>query len=695
MQPTVDSTLLRREKVEERSMFRIVKLPDTEKPSLVVEFGEVPIYREYRNVKEIGEKKNLKNLFIGGVLTICGIATIYIGDKTQKEGLTKADTTTAGNGGLTAIGGVLLTLGGIGYFINGVKRSWEPAYKHIHKQKVIQAVEEFKPITGKKIKAFTNFPHQEWNVITDPFGRVAIDISEIAKITSLTDLDSDIQITFQAQGYDNSAKTFNVSSIFFAELKSYYASIRPPKLITSLNFVDNNSFKPDKIIDGAEKAFLIATIKNNGEGKALDVKLQIDNTNPGISISKNIKIGNIDPGRKFEKRIPLIAAMNIADGKANIIIETKEKRGYDARPVKLIIPIRHLDKPQLAVTSYRLNDGKSGQANGDGDGIPENGETIELQTFVKNSGVGPSIGTKLQLVTINQGIKVIQRVIDLGDISPNQTKQGNIVFSIPRAFSAQQLEFQLEVKDKIGASEFRKNYAEAFSRRAPVLAYDYRLLDNRGVELQYVENGGSFALEITPKNNGTIDAKDVGVSVDAGSGIYFPEKQRSIANLTAGNLGVPMRFNFSVPRSFQNKEIKVNLQLNQWEFPGLSETLTLPVSLKQPMLSEKVFINTGNGDQIIEQGENVKITVTVTNNGTLDAQNVKVRLNVEGKGIDFRETKEKLIGTVPVGDMRQTKYSFYVMNSASPGSLPVSLAVNQSDDFTGLSKTLSFDIKKA
>ena len=74
-------------------------------------------------------------------------------------------------------------------------------------------------------------------------------------------------------------------------------------------------------------------------------------------------------------------------------MQCTEKRGFDSEKIKLNIPIAHLEKPDIVIVDYKINDGNTGLAGGNGNGIPENGEIVELTAFVKNNGIGPSINT--------------------------------------------------------------------------------------------------------------------------------------------------------------------------------------------------------------------------------------------------------------------------------------------------------------
>ena len=81
----------------------------------------------------------------------------------------------------------------------------------------------------------------------------------------------------------------------------------------------------------------------------------------------------------------------------NILVETKEKRGYDAQKKQLRLRVAELKPPHLTVTAVEVNDKTLGNSVGNGNGIPENDETIELNVFIKNGGVGDALGGQIRI----------------------------------------------------------------------------------------------------------------------------------------------------------------------------------------------------------------------------------------------------------------------------------------------------------
>lgn len=671
MRPTGSYTTLKRTKIKEVYVFKTINLPVSEKPLFEVEFGKYPVYNEERRIEWQGEKKNIRNLSTGLVLLGGGLAVT----------LATKDSSVMVAGGVAVAAGVIFLSQQSGH-------KWESSYKHSLQNAVVEDEKQFEPVANTPIRAFSSSISKDWHLTSDANGRITLDIAEIAPLIREG---SALAITFQTLEDVKTTSTFSIPSKFFADLKTYHASILPPKLITSLAFDDATSWKPNKTIDGAENVYLIATVENHGKGKALGVKLRFDCNQPKISIIPNLDIGIIEPGQKIEKRIPITADMDIADGNVTFTAYTKEQRDYDAKEFQLIVNVRHLDKPVLSITSFTLNDGTSGLASGNGNGIVENGETVEITAFLKNSGVGSSINTTLNLQSISTGAEIRQGKVQLGNIAPGETKQGKVVVAIPRTFTGRELRLTFAARDTIGASQITKEHVLPMSTRSPVIVFESRFLDSRSVQVDEVNNGGNYVLEIVPRNEGQIGARVVQANVSASTAVLLSNSSANIGDLAAGATAAPLRFNFSLPRNYNSGPPQFSLRLSQADFSELTQQLSIPFRRKAPALVAREVVNTGDGNSEIQQGEYVDLDVVVENQGDLDAEGAEVTLDFAHTGIDFRE-RIKMLGRIPAGGRQSTRFSFLVKTGATTGPLIGQLRVRQADGFPSIDKSLNYTI---
>lgn len=362
--------------------------------------------------------------------------------------------------------------------------------------------------------------------------------------------------------------------------------------------------------------------------------------------------------------------------------------------MKLVLPTARLERPSLAVASYEVNDGTTGLARGNGNGIPENGETIELLAFVRNSGPGPAAATTLSLVSVDRGVEVVQRDVSLGTILPNQTARGNLAFTIPRTYTGTSLNLTLQAKDGRGESvgAASRQITIPLTARAPVLAATPRILSG-GREIKELTNGQTVEVEVTPRNTGTLDADQVMVRLSAReSGLVFRQDRELIGTLRAGTVGRPVIFELNIPRTFVNDRLALNVELSQREFSSQTERLDIPVVVRRPVLVSSFTVAGRLGGRAIEQNETVDLEVRVVNTGDLSAQNVQASIDVKVPGVEVQGSKRVDIGTIPRSGQSFARFQLQVRRSVPTGELPISMVVSQSD-FPSLADILRLEVR--
>jgi hypothetical protein len=452
----------------------------------------------------------------------------------------------------------------------------------------------------------------------------------------------------------------------------------PSALTVTAMFSDTSAFFPNNMLDAGEDAELIVEVKNNGKGTGYGTVLEVSADNPKIAYDPTIQVGDIAPGEAKKIGVPLKTALDIGDGKAAFQFRLREKRGYDSKNVALIVSTARLVRPKLAITSYEINDGRTGLANGNGNGIPENGETVELTAFINNTGAGAAKGVKLILQDINPGIEIEQREVAIGAIAPNQTAKGKVVFTIPRTYAGKGITCKLAVSDQRLGQDAAREIALGFEQKRPILAYTSRIL-SRGTETTSSANGETIELEITPRNDGAIPARNLQITIAALAISHTPES-KSIREILPGSAGTPQRFEIAIPRSYFKAELPVQIALKQADFEGKDDTIAIPVKAKVPKLTYTAVISGKHGGNTVEQSEGASLDVQIQNTGDLEAKDVRVGLNIPNPDIRQKGEKEIIIPVIPAKGFSETiKYEFFVFRKVQAGDLPVQIIVSQAD----------------
>ena len=409
------------------------------------------------------------------------------------------------------------------------------------------------------------------------------------------------------------------------EKKSIEQKTLPADLLASLKFVDKDSIIPNNMIDAGESCTIIVNVENKGKGTAFNVNIETQTNFQNIQVESPILLGDIQPGKSKETVIPIKGGVDLKDGPASIFVIAKEKRGYNSKKIRINVSAVSLSKPDIVISGYRLNDSNQGLAQGNGNGIPENGETIELITFIKNTGVGDSIETEIKIVSIDSQIKVDKPSAKIDRIAPGQTITARLAFTIPSTYTGKDFKIDLAAKDVRGVSESKKLVVINTQNRTPLLAYTYSIIDynNNGV----LENGEEAELEIVPINNGAMEARDIRIEV-ASSDLEFISNRVDIQRIGAQGSYAPQRFPFRVPRTIEKDKVAIRVLFAQKDFSGLEDTIVQELRLSRPSFTiAHQILDHGNRNGRIEEGETADIIVRVVNTGNLDAQDVMLTLN--------------------------------------------------------------------
>ena len=240
-----------------------------------------------------------------------------------------------------------------------------------------------------------------------------------------------------------------ISTYIRAEIEQQQAP--PAQLVAEVQFDDSNTLFPNNgQLDAGETGELIVKVSNQGSGPGYGVNLTASADQSEVTLpTSSAELGKIRPGAEREIRLPVRAGLDLPSGGVSLRVGVREKRGYDARAVKLVVPTKHLEKHALSIVDHSVNDGTTGHARGNGNGIPESGETIELSASIRNSGPGPAVAT-LFAAEVDSGVTIVQRAANLGMIHPHRTARGTIALAIPRTYDRSTLSVSLQVRDNRG-----------------------------------------------------------------------------------------------------------------------------------------------------------------------------------------------------------------------------------------------------
>ncbi len=131
--------------------------------------------------------------------------------------------------------------------------------------------------------------------------------------------------------------------------------VNPPILelvANSVQFVDPNG---NNAIDAGEDCVIKFQVVNKGKGtarKCIASVLSAD-VNHGLNLESQ-KLPAIEPGKKISVTLPVKANLELATGKADLVVQVNEPHGLGSDPVQLSVNTKQFTAPKLQVVDHAI-----------------------------------------------------------------------------------------------------------------------------------------------------------------------------------------------------------------------------------------------------------------------------------------------------------------------------------------------------
>ena len=231
---------------------------------------------------------------------------------------------------------------------------------------------------------------------------------------------------------------------------------KPPILkIENPAFVDDNK---DGQLSAGEKGAITFTVTNRlgaGEEVGLVARPQVV---PSAEINtQGMYIGEIEGGSRADVRIPLTASLDTPTGKATVTVTFEDTTGFPPDPVSVRFETRKLAVPELVVADVTMDDRfypdrKDKLSVGNGDGIIQPGEQVEIAAKLVNHGGGVFSQPKISAHCETPGATLVTSPeLAAGSILPGKWTDFGFVLSLRKDFTAPDVRIELHIEDgKVG-----------------------------------------------------------------------------------------------------------------------------------------------------------------------------------------------------------------------------------------------------
>ena len=450
----------------------------------------------------------------------------------------------------------------------------------------------------------------------------------------------------------------------------------PAALSLEVAFDDTQGLLPNNSIDAGETCALRVRATNTGEGTAFGVRLKVASSSDGVSAQEDTLLGDIAPQGSEQATVELVATTSLATGTTELLITADDRRGFSATPIRLEVLTAAMTRPALSLESCALSDG-AGLADGDGDGTPENGETLELTPCIANNGPGEALQVNVSLCEVTPGIEVIHGRRVLSAVAPGKTGKATLSLRIPRIFTGTELSYTVVAEDVRGIKT-RKAFTTPFVPQEPALQLSCRILDRQGKAAIGLTNDRAFRFTLTLRNTGGIPARGVRLKVGCVSDhVTMGHYEGAVGSLVPGAPPLEIAIPVSLARTFPDEMLRFTVTAAQEDFNSAVQNFSFPVRCLRPQLDARITLQGSHGEPTFVQNTRPTLRLSVANRGEIDAAEVTVHMKLTHAGIAL--DREETLGTIRAGQECYKDFSFFVRSDAVPGPAAATVVITQED----------------
>ncbi|HNY14041.1 MAG TPA: caspase family protein [Bacteroidales bacterium] len=278
------------------------------------------------------------------------------------------------------------------------------------------------------------------------------------------------------QGYvnitGNTAATQYTASIIRARSASAPVNIiaevpiKPPRLQADnpqLVDTDGNNY-----INANESARIFFTLRNTGDGPALNLEAKIAENNrvPGIAFqAKNI--GTLQPGEVKTVEIPISADIKTTNSTASFSITVSEANGFGIDIGTMVVQTKAMLTPMVSITSI------------DYGGMPvRKNEKFNVSVIVQNSGQGVAENVTMSLpLTENVFLTDGNTSLSIGTLAPGESREVRYTLITNNNYTLSRVILPFVVAEKYG------KYSDN-GKSTVTIPMDLQLTANRQVVVQ-------------------------------------------------------------------------------------------------------------------------------------------------------------------------------------------------------------------
>ncbi|MCU0455226.1 MAG: caspase family protein [Bacteroidales bacterium] len=216
-------------------------------------------------------------------------------------------------------------------------------------------------------------------------------------------------------------------------------SIKPPQLqAENLLFVDSDN---NNIINANENAKFFFTLRNAGEGPALNLEVKVTPRSrvPGVTVQPPSP-GTLQAGETRIIEIPVSSDINTATASATFNITISEANGFGTDVGNITVQTQAMPTPAVSVASIDYG-GKPVRKN----------EKFEVHVLVRNTGQGTAENVNISVSEIQNVFETSGlKTLEIGNLAPNESKEIKYTFITNNNYNLSKVILPFTVSERYG-----------------------------------------------------------------------------------------------------------------------------------------------------------------------------------------------------------------------------------------------------
>jgi WD40 repeat protein len=200
------------------------------------------------------------------------------------------------------------------------------------------------------------------------------------------------------------------------------------------------------IVYPGDELWLDVTVENAGRGDLVQLQFDVEWKQPALHRLGSL-FGRVRPGEKVSRCVSLRLPADQLPGELTGELVFHEGNGYQPPRYPVAFTVRPFPRDDLPVT-WRLADDGTGNSFGNGDGVPQPGECLDVVVTLENLTGEPLKGLSLSLLPVQVPAGVVINIprADLPTLADGASTEGRVTFSVKPSATAGPVRMELRVE---------------------------------------------------------------------------------------------------------------------------------------------------------------------------------------------------------------------------------------------------------